>query len=84
MSGSESFKRLYTITKSDTEAIHPRFQALYVAGATGTTCNVTVNDLYGNTAEFKNVLSGTVLPMTCNKVRSTGTTATILIGFTNG
>ena len=84
MAGSESFKRMYSITKSDTAHVNPRFQALYVAGATGTTCNVTVNDVQGVTASFDNVLSGTVLPITCSQVRSTGTNATVIIGLTNG
>ncbi len=80
----ESFRRLYTITKSDSNYINQNFQALYVAGATGTTCNITVNDVQGVTTAFNNVLSGTVLPITCSQVRSTGTNATVIIGLTNG
>lgn len=50
-------------------------RGLYV----GTGGNVSVNDAYGTAVIYKNVPDGTILPIQCSRVNSTGTTATDLV-----
>jgi len=53
------------------------YRALYVGGA-GDIKLVTIN---GNTITFTAVPAGTILPVGCTQIFSTGTTATNLVGM---
>lgn len=65
------------ITKSDTTTYSPALNALYVGGAG----HITVRTLKGNVRLFSNVPEGSVLPISCTQVLSTGTTATLIVGL---
>ena len=58
------------VTKSDTDTFPPT-KAVYV-GATG---DVTVTMQGGMQAEFESVPAGTILPIRCTQILSTGTEA---------
>lgn len=86
MAGWESpATRAVAVTVSDTttdpNAYGGYFRALYV-GAAG---DVKVTTLDGDTPTFKSVLAGTILPVACTRVWSTGTTVgtpnTYIIGL---
>ncbi|MDQ3024270.1 MAG: hypothetical protein M3R04_07820 [bacterium] len=62
------------VTPSDATIVH--FRGLYVGGAG----NVAVAATSGNVT-FTAVPAGTILPVNCTKVLSTGTTATSIIGL---
>jgi hypothetical protein len=67
------------VTPNDSTVVD--FAALYVGGA-GT---VTVTTLNASGADadvlFTGVPAGTILPVHCSKVKSTGTTATSIVGL---
>ena len=65
----------FAVTPSDTTVL--RATALYVGGAG----NVSVTMEDGSTATFTGVAAGSVLPIRVSQVRSTGTTATAIIGL---
>lgn len=65
-----------TITKSDSTIVGP-LRALYVGG----TGDVAVRMADGTTPTFVGVPAGTLLPIQCDKVLSTGTTATSMVGL---
>lgn len=65
------------ITPSDSVPILGGTRALYV----GVGGNVSVISAAGNTTTFANVATGTILPIRVTHVRSTGTTATNIVGL---
>lgn len=67
-----------TITKSDTTVLSPICRRLYVGGAG----DVAVRMLDGSTPILKAVPVGTMLDIQYDQVLSTGTTATLMVGFT--
>lgn len=75
---SDPSKGPFTVTPSDTVPFSRPAAALYV----GTAGNVTLRGADG-TADvvFKNVSAGAILPVQCNFVRATGTTATDIVGL---
>lgn len=70
------------ITPSDNDELSVPVDAIYV-GVNGDITLIPVNQSAGGTALlFKNCQQGTILPVTARQVKSTGTTATNLIGLT--
>jgi hypothetical protein len=65
------------ITPSDSTLYTPRLRSLYV----GTTGDVAVTGADGEDVTFKNVPAGAILPIRCYKVKSTGTTASNIVGL---
>lgn len=63
------------ITPSDATAVI--FHAVYVGGAG----NVAVRTSRGTTVTFVGVPAGTILPIKCDRVMATNTTATSLVGM---
>lgn len=63
------------ITPSDTTT--QTYRAVYVGG----TGNLTVVDEGGDTVTFNAVPVGTIIPIACQLVKATGTTATLLVGM---
>jgi len=63
------------VTPSDTTAV--TFRALWVGGAG----NVAVVTEGGNSVTFTAVPAGTLLPVAVQTVKSTGTTATNMVGL---
>ncbi len=70
------YKRAFPITPSDTQAVSPGCEAIYVGG-TGDL--VVVSD--GTSATFKAVPVGAIIPVKAQKVMATGTTATQIVGM---
>jgi hypothetical protein len=64
------------VTTSDT-ADQGLVRGLFVGGAG----NVSLVTAIGNTVVFTGVLAGSILPVRCTKVRSTGTTATNIVAL---
>lgn len=64
------------VTPSDT-ADQGLVRGLFVGGAG----NVSLVTALGNTVVFTGVLAGSILPVRCTKVRSTGTTATNIVAL---
>tara|TARA_R110000868_G_scaffold403307_1_gene680459 strand:- start:740 stop:982 length:243 start_codon:yes stop_codon:yes gene_type:complete len=64
------------VTPSDT-ADQGLVRGLFVGGAG----NVSLVTAIGNTVVFTGVLAGSILPVRCTKVRSTGTTATNIVAL---
>lgn len=64
------------ITKHDTDKIRPTV-GIYVGGAG----DVKVGFVNGDTATFSAVPVGTILPVECVQVFSTGTTATLMLAL---
>ena len=69
--------RLAAITPSDSVPILGGTRALYV----GVGGNVSVISAAGETVTLANVATGTILPIRVTHVRSTGTTATNIVGL---
>lgn len=67
------------VTPSDTTTYTPSLCGLWIGGAG----NVTVKGRSGVTVAFNNIPAGTILPIVCQAVMSTGTTATNITGFVN-
>jgi hypothetical protein len=67
----------FVITKSDSELFVQPTRALWVGGGG----NVAVQMVSGEQVTLSSVITGTLLPVRVNKVLSTGTTATSIIGF---
>lgn len=65
------------ITPADTPSNDTWADGLYVGGAG----NVTVITNAGSTSLFSSVPAGTILPVKVRTVKSTGTTATLIVGF---
>lgn len=71
------FEGSITIAKSDSTVLAPVCSALYVGG----TGDVAVRMLDGSTPIFKAVPVGVTLNIQFDKVLSTGTTATLMVGL---
>ena len=67
----------FSVTPSDGTAFTTAARWLYVGG----NGDVTLVTLAGNTVLFKNVQIGQVLPIACQQVKATGTTATLILGL---
>lgn len=67
---------LVALTKSDSATFSPT-RGLYVGGAG----DVAVVDLSGNSVTLVGALAGSVLPIRCTQLLSTGTTATNVIAL---
>lgn len=67
----------FNVTPSDTLLLPQRADALYVGGAG----DVVVDTEGGNTVKFVGVPAGGLLPFSTQKVLSTGTTATSILGL---
>lgn len=65
------------ITPSDATRFIPPLRGVYV----GVTGNVAVITAGGSTITFSNVPAGFILPVWCQAVMSTNTTATTMIGL---
>lgn len=80
--GQENFsaRNAKAITPSDTVALSPVPDRIYVGGTGDITCR-----LYGDTVDvvFKAVPVGTLLPIRAQYIRTTGTTATLMVGLTD-
>lgn len=70
-----TYQTAAAITPSDTA--DQSYRAIYVGGAG----NVSVITAGGNTVTFTAPPVGTILPVEVTRVRSTNTTATLLIGL---
>jgi len=70
-----TYQTAATVTTSDTAG--NSYRAIYVGG-TGDVAVVTVG---GNAVTFKAVPVGTILPIEVNIIKSTGTTATLMLGL---
>ena len=66
------------VTPNDTTAV--LFRSLYIGGA-GDVSVVLIGDGTGAPVTFSAVPVGTILPIAVKRVRSTGTTATLIIGM---
>lgn len=69
-------RSLVQITLADTDLAVP-VRALYI----GTGGNVKVRSVIDQDVTFYNVGTGTILPVTCKRVYSTGTTASNIVGL---
>lgn len=67
----------FAITPHDTNDLAAATKAIYVGGA-GAVSLVTVR---GTTLTFGGLAAGSILPVRATRVRSTGTTATLLVGL---
>ena len=64
-----------SVTPSDSAQITKAHRAVYVGGAG----NLTVTLADGDDVTFVGVAAGTVLPVICSIIKSTGTTATNIV-----
>jgi hypothetical protein len=67
----------FAITPADATDLAAETRAIYVGGAG----SVAVTLASGDTITLAGVLAGTLLPVRASRVRSTGTTATDLVGL---
>lgn len=67
----------FTVTPSDSAGLTRTVRSLYV----GTGGNMAVTTVEGNNVTFVGVQSGTVIPIQAQKVLSTGTTASNIVGL---
>lgn len=67
----------FSVTPNDVAALAEITRAIYV----GTAGNISLTLTSGAALTFINVPSGTLLPVRATEVKSTGTTATDLIGL---
>lgn len=66
------------LTKSDTTVYDKPFDALYVGGAG----NVAVRTFpAGQTVTFAGAVAGSIIPIRCDKLMSTNTNATSVVGL---
>ena len=63
------------VTKSDTTAV--LFHAVYVGG----TGDLALRPVGGTAVTFSGVPAGTIIPLRCDRVMSTNTTATLIVGM---
>lgn len=68
---------LFAVTKSDSTVFTQATRAIWVGGAG----DIAVRMVDQTTGTIAGVAAGTLLPIRCDKVLSTGTTATSIIGF---
>ena len=70
------------VTASDTTADPAGpFASLYVGTSTGIAGTLTVTTIRGTKVTFTGVLAGTIIPVAVQRVWSTGTTATNVLGL---
>lgn len=67
----------YAITKHDTNVLEPPIRAIWVGG----TGNIKVRMFDGSEVTIEDIPAGTLLPIRIDKVFSTDTTATKLVGL---
>lgn len=67
----------FAVTPSDSTAFTIMARALYV----GTTGDVTLITRGGTTLTFTAVPAGAIIPVRCSQVKTTGTTASNIVGF---
>lgn len=72
-----SARRIFAITKHDTNELSYITKGIYVGGAG----DVAVLSYDGSTVTFKAVPAGQILPIMARKVMSTNTTATDMVGL---
>lgn len=72
---SGAFTGAKAITPSDTTPVN--FKAIYVGGIG----NVAVQTVGGDSVTFTAPPVGSIIPVECQKVLATGTTATLLVGL---
>lgn len=70
-----SYSSSFVITPSD--SVNKHFSSLYIGG----TGNVTIVDEGGGVTLISAIPVGTVLPCRGTRVNSTGTSATLIVGF---
>ncbi|TGV26342.1 hypothetical protein [Mesorhizobium sp. M4B.F.Ca.ET.143.01.1.1] len=63
------------VTKSDSTAV--LFNAVYVGG----TGDLALRPVNGTAVTFSGVPAGTIIPLKCDRVMSTNTTATNIVGL---
>lgn len=68
----------FAVTPSNTTAFPKMASALYVGGGG----DVSVRTEAGTNLVFSAVPAGTILPIRCDRVRETGTTATLIVAMT--
>lgn len=67
----------FSVTKSDSTTFSRMPRALYVGGEG----DVAVRTAEGTNVTFASVPAGTILPIRCDRVLSTGTTATNIVAL---
>lgn len=72
-----SYRDAFAITPSDSALIQQQADAIYVGGAG----DLTLITEGGNSVKFSGVPAGGLIPFSTQKVLSTGTTATLLLGL---
>lgn len=78
MTSPGTYTNVEAVTPSNSATIRPT-AALYIGGA-GTVAVVMAGE--GNsTATFSGVAAGTILPISVKQVKSTGTTATLILAL---
>lgn len=80
MAGSQvfnSFNNAITVVPSDSVSFSDPIKALYVGGLG----DVVAKMIDGTVVTFKAVAVGTVLPITCDRINATNTTATLMVGL---
>jgi hypothetical protein len=66
-----------TVTPSDTTVFSVKPRALYIGG--NGNCSLLMAD--GDTVVFVGLTAGSILPIRCNRVNATGTTATNIVAL---
>lgn len=69
--------RFFAITPSDSTDLPAKPRAIWVGGAG----NLAVSNDQGDSQVLQGIAAGTLLPISPDRVRATGTTATSLIGL---
>lgn len=67
----------FAISPNDSTDLSETTRALYI----GTGGDISLVTASGATVSFTTVLSGSILPVRCRRVRATGTTATGIVGL---
>jgi hypothetical protein len=67
----------FVISESDSANLTFSTRAIYVGGGG----NVAITTVKGTNVTFANVAGGSILPVRAQKVLSTGTTATLIVGL---
>lgn len=75
--GGSSYNHAAAVTPSDSTDLTNAAAALWVGGA-GAVAVITAG---GETVTFSAVAAGTLLPVACSRVKSTGTTATLVVAL---
>ncbi len=70
------YRKAFSITPDDIAVVTPGCEAIYVGGAGDLAVVVD-----GVTVTFKAVPVGLIIPVKAQKVKATGTTATLLVGL---